>query len=221
MPDRPIAGIVALVLASLLAGGCGKEASDESAVAGSSDAPDAGGWPKEATSWLAHYGPGDAARVDVEKATGGKGKVDGANEHYNDGTTEAVFRTTGQYQGEAFSEGHLHRIDTTVVARIGPLLVPDDGTPDYFALVRFEDGKPVVYVLVDGDLIGKHSTLCAFRQSKAGAFTALGEIDWENVAKGIYCARFLAAPGGLIVTDATPQELEAGTLATRIVFRTN
>lgn len=74
------------------------------------------------------------------------------------------------------------------------MLAPDDETPDYFSLVRFENGKPVVYILVDNDLIGKHPTLCAFRQSKAG---------------------------GLIVADATQQELETGTLATRIVFRTN
>lgn len=227
--------LILAAVGGLFCGGCGGPSADNGPGPPSSRPARLGevvpGADPRIAEWLVPDLDAGTLTVDVEKATDGKAQLRRGEIHYRGDGMRTTFTTVGWYRGKPFAETYI--LDGRPRARLGPLLSPGDGIPDYYSLVRFEAGRPIFYLFADSDLVAAYPALNAFLQGRDETLADLGRVAWREVRRGAFVAQFpddLAryVPGtltrhlgGLFVTDATLAEFRANTLTERLVLKSD
>jgi hypothetical protein len=166
--------------------------------------------------------------INVAEATEGRSYYDGTLQQHNDGRIKSAFNIVGWINDTSFEDFAYY--GDSIVAHIGPNIIPKNGVMDFFALMKIEDDKPYFYIFVDDDLISKYPKLNIYWGNET-QYSA--ELKFQELRKGVYYAkmeddidRFQIFPGtvsqhfsGIYVTDATKEALFANEITDNIVIK--
>ena len=166
--------------------------------------PKKAGYSKNPEDWIEQKG--DVNKVNVEKATGGKGYFNMNNQQYKFLSVDTSFGYDGLYEGEVFKNKHYNEQDKLVI-EITQELVPDDGILQGIIIEKFEEGKPVAYIFLDGDWKEQFLDLNIVWGK---TYQNIKKFDFNEISPGIYANNvdddperfnedFSMSQGGIIV----------------------